>query len=217
MNDNGLSNVISLIKKQKWENLFKRRELMHTAACKEFYANLTVFIYKKKEIARSRVKGVEIEFDNTAASLRMCLVTLGESGSGEKFYDAEDEIQGPAVVVEDVPAVAVQASAQQKETTPSGADPSGQSGHLPESEMLKLQAEFERTRDNRFQADLEKAQAKNARLLALLDKRNPTSLNLRISIAKPTGQTLIIFCTKPSLTNILIFDFHCTKHFHCSF
>ncbi|GAB2271039.1 hypothetical protein Dimus_005890 [Dionaea muscipula] len=37
---------------------------MHTAACKEFYANLTVFFYKKKEITRSRVKGVEIEFDN---------------------------------------------------------------------------------------------------------------------------------------------------------
>ncbi|GAB2283350.1 hypothetical protein Dimus_017866, partial [Dionaea muscipula] len=29
----------------------------------------------------------------------------GESGSGEKFYDAEDEIQEPAVVVEEVPAV----------------------------------------------------------------------------------------------------------------
>ncbi|GAB2301346.1 hypothetical protein Dimus_035375 [Dionaea muscipula] len=64
MNDNDLSNVMSLIKKQKWENLFKRRELMPTAACKEFYANLTVFIYKKKEIAKSRVKGVEIEFDS---------------------------------------------------------------------------------------------------------------------------------------------------------
>ncbi|GAB2292269.1 hypothetical protein Dimus_026517 [Dionaea muscipula] len=37
---------------------------MHTITRKEFYANLTVFIYKKKEIAKSRVKGVEIEFDN---------------------------------------------------------------------------------------------------------------------------------------------------------
>ncbi|GAB2272871.1 hypothetical protein Dimus_007688 [Dionaea muscipula] len=64
MNDNGLSNVMSLIKKQKWENPFKRRELLHTAACKEFYANLTVFIYKKKEIAKLRVKGVEIKFDS---------------------------------------------------------------------------------------------------------------------------------------------------------
>ncbi|GAB2286125.1 hypothetical protein Dimus_020549 [Dionaea muscipula] len=37
---------------------------MHTATFKEFYANLTVFIYKKKEIAKSRVKGVKIEFDS---------------------------------------------------------------------------------------------------------------------------------------------------------
>ncbi|GAB2296596.1 hypothetical protein Dimus_030707 [Dionaea muscipula] len=69
MNDNGLSNVMSLIKKQKWENLFKTRELMHTAASKEFYANLTIFIYKKKEIAKSRVKGVKIEFDSMKLAL----------------------------------------------------------------------------------------------------------------------------------------------------
>ncbi|GAB2284044.1 hypothetical protein Dimus_018524 [Dionaea muscipula] len=36
----------------------------------------------------------------------------GESGSGEKFYDAEDEIQEPAAVVEEVPAVVAQASVQ---------------------------------------------------------------------------------------------------------
>ncbi|GAB2278782.1 hypothetical protein Dimus_013456 [Dionaea muscipula] len=64
MMENGLRNVMEVIQRQKWENLFKGRELMHTAACKEFYANLTVFIYKKKEIAKSRVKGVEIEFDS---------------------------------------------------------------------------------------------------------------------------------------------------------
>ncbi|GAB2273776.1 hypothetical protein Dimus_008555 [Dionaea muscipula] len=40
----------------------------------------------------------------------------GESGSGEKFYDVEDEIQEPTTVEEEVPAVAAQASAQQKET-----------------------------------------------------------------------------------------------------
>ncbi|GAB2285604.1 hypothetical protein Dimus_020048 [Dionaea muscipula] len=49
----------------------------------------------------------------------------GESGSGEKFYDAKDEIQEPVAVVEEVPAMAAQASAQQNETTPSGFDPSG--------------------------------------------------------------------------------------------
>ncbi|GAB2270477.1 hypothetical protein Dimus_005371 [Dionaea muscipula] len=37
---------------------------MHIDACKEFYANLTLYHYKKKEVARSRVRGVEIEFDS---------------------------------------------------------------------------------------------------------------------------------------------------------
>ncbi|GAB2290381.1 hypothetical protein Dimus_024660 [Dionaea muscipula] len=64
MNENGLTELLSLIKRQKWDKLFRRRELMHVAACKEFYANLTVYLYKKKEIARSRVRGVKIELDN---------------------------------------------------------------------------------------------------------------------------------------------------------
>ncbi|GAB2285824.1 hypothetical protein Dimus_020263 [Dionaea muscipula] len=190
------------------------------AACKEFYANLTVFIYKKKEIARSKVKGVEIEFDSMKLAIILDVpghtgisdyikevweeskrrdddneasaeeeneeteapndfdweavideaADQGESGSGEKFYDAEDEIQEPAVVVEEVPAVVAQASAQQKETEAAGVDPSGPSGHIPESVMNKLQAEFKRVRANRFQANMEKAQAENARLLALLQQ-----------------------------------------------
>ncbi|GAB2292341.1 hypothetical protein Dimus_026587, partial [Dionaea muscipula] len=94
----------------------------------------------------------------------------GESGSGEKFCDAEDEIQKPAAVVEEVPAVAAQASAQQKETEVAGVDPSGPSGHIPESVVIKLQADFERARADRIQADLEKAQVENARLLALLQQ-----------------------------------------------
>ncbi|GAB2295067.1 hypothetical protein Dimus_029248 [Dionaea muscipula] len=321
MNDNGLSNVISLIKKQKWENLFKRRDLMHIVACKELYANLTVFIYRKKEIAKSRVKGVEIEFDSmkldsimdvpghTGISeyirdvweeskyikpleimgkftnnslinvarrvqstdmkpfqrfvhfvdyelqygdwltmifeefgvplvdkkgeerkrydycketfLTMCKLKRedgiwwigtgenrrrddapeeevpaenvheeeeegqtdfeweavvdeaaveGESGSGEKFYDAEDEVQESPEENEEVSAVVAPDSAQQKVTETAGVDLSGPSGHLPESVMNRLQAEFERARANRIQADLEKAQAENARLLALLQQ-----------------------------------------------
>ncbi|GAB2288673.1 hypothetical protein Dimus_022991, partial [Dionaea muscipula] len=89
MNDNGLSNVTSLIKKQKWENLFKRRELMHTAACKEFYANLTIFIYKKKEIAKSRVKGVEIEFDSM--KLALILDVPGHIGINEYIKEVWEE------------------------------------------------------------------------------------------------------------------------------
>ncbi|GAB2272151.1 hypothetical protein Dimus_006971 [Dionaea muscipula] len=92
----------------------------------------------------------------------------GESGSGEQFYDAEDEVQESPEVNEEDLAVTAQGSVQPKVTEAAGVDPSAPSGHLPESEMLKIQAEFERTRANRFQADLEKAQAENARLLALL-------------------------------------------------
>ncbi|GAB2302995.1 hypothetical protein Dimus_036985 [Dionaea muscipula] len=80
----------------------------------------------------------------------------GESGSGEKFYDAEDEVQGSPEVNDEVPVVVTQASAQQKETGSSGVDPSCPTGRIPEVVMNKLQVEFERARANRFQANLEK-------------------------------------------------------------
>ncbi|GAB2299059.1 hypothetical protein Dimus_033133 [Dionaea muscipula] len=92
----------------------------------------------------------------------------GESGSGERFYDAEDETQGSPEVQEEIPAAAPQSSAQQKDQTTSGVDPSCPTGRLPEAEFLKFQAEFERKRANRFHDDLEKAKAENTRLLALL-------------------------------------------------
>ncbi|GAB2290673.1 hypothetical protein Dimus_024948, partial [Dionaea muscipula] len=92
----------------------------------------------------------------------------GESGSGEKFYDAEDKDQGSPEVQEETPTAAPQSSAQQKEQGTSGVDPSSPPSRIPEVEMTRLQAEFERKRANRFLADLEKAKAENARLLALL-------------------------------------------------
>ncbi|GAB2284077.1 hypothetical protein Dimus_018553 [Dionaea muscipula] len=92
----------------------------------------------------------------------------GESGSGEKFYDAEDEAQGSPDLHDEIPAEAPQSSAQQKEKGTAGVDPSGPTGRIPEAEFLKFQAEFERKRANRFHDDLEKAKAENARLLALL-------------------------------------------------
>ncbi|GAB2290497.1 hypothetical protein Dimus_024774 [Dionaea muscipula] len=94
----------------------------------------------------------------------------GESGSGEKFYDAEDEAQGSPEVNDEIPTAVTHASAQQKEKESSGVDPSCPTGRIPEAVMNKFQAEFERARANRFQADLEKSQAKNARLLALLQQ-----------------------------------------------
>ncbi|GAB2292356.1 hypothetical protein Dimus_026601 [Dionaea muscipula] len=94
----------------------------------------------------------------------------GESGSGEKFYDAEDEAQGSPEVNDEIPAAVTHASAQQKEKESLGFDPSCPTGRIPEAMMNKFQAEFERARANRFKADLEKAQAENARLLALLQQ-----------------------------------------------
>ncbi|GAB2296024.1 hypothetical protein Dimus_030163 [Dionaea muscipula] len=64
MNDNGLNNVMELIKRQRWENLFKRRELVHIDAVKEFYAKMTVIHLKKKDVVKSKVRGVEVEFDH---------------------------------------------------------------------------------------------------------------------------------------------------------
>ncbi|GAB2283571.1 hypothetical protein Dimus_018077 [Dionaea muscipula] len=92
----------------------------------------------------------------------------GESGSGEKFYDAEDKDQSSPEVNKEIPAAAPQSSAQQKEQGTSGVDPSCPTGRIPEAELLKFQVEFERKRENRFHNDLEKAKAENARLLALL-------------------------------------------------
>ncbi|GAB2280981.1 hypothetical protein Dimus_015598 [Dionaea muscipula] len=194
MIDNGLENVMEIIKRQKWEKLFKRRELVHVNAVKEFYAKLKMRHNRKKDVAKSKVRGVEIEFDHLklasilgvlgnngiceyikevweeskytkpleitrrfANDETIMAARRGESGSGEKFYDAEDEIQEPAAVVEEVPAVVAQASTQQKETEAAGVDPLSPSGRIPEIVMNKLQAEFERARADRIQADLEKA------------------------------------------------------------
>ncbi|GAB2273090.1 hypothetical protein Dimus_007897 [Dionaea muscipula] len=128
---------------------------MHTAACKKFYANLTMFHYKKHEVVRSK----------------------GESGSAEKFYDAEDEVQESAnVIVEDqttpatFPASPADSSTVQKEKTTAGVDPSIPSGSIPDSVVLKLQAELEQAREKRLQADSDEAQAENARLLALVQQ-----------------------------------------------
>ncbi|GAB2298204.1 hypothetical protein Dimus_032274 [Dionaea muscipula] len=92
----------------------------------------------------------------------------GESGSDDQFFDAQMDVEEPVTETSAAPASPGDSSTQQKEQTPSGVDPSAPSGHIPESVMNKLQAEFERA--NRFQADLEKAQAENARLLALLQQ-----------------------------------------------
>ncbi|GAB2288342.1 hypothetical protein Dimus_022675 [Dionaea muscipula] len=73
-----------------------------------------------------------------------------ESGSAEKFYDSEDEVQEAAEVVEEVSEVPAQASAQQKETTAARVDSSIPTGIIPDSVFMSLQAEFERARAKEF-------------------------------------------------------------------
>ncbi|GAB2270971.1 hypothetical protein Dimus_005828 [Dionaea muscipula] len=194
MEDNGLTNVMDLIKRQRWEKLFKRRELVHVDAVKEFYARMTLTHLKKKDVVKTSVRGVVIEFNHLM--LASILGIPGNNGICEyikdvweeskytkpleitrKFANDEtltaarrDEVQESPDVNEEVPTVPTPASAQQKETEAAGVDPSGPSGHIPATVMSKMQAEFERARADRIQADLEKAQAENARLLALLQQ-----------------------------------------------
>ncbi|GAB2268617.1 hypothetical protein Dimus_003572 [Dionaea muscipula] len=140
---------------------------MHIDAVKEFYARLTLSHYKKKEVARSSVRGVEIEFDHLR--LASILDIPGNNGICEYIKDVEEPTkEAPAVPA--LPASPGDSTNQQKEPEAAGVDPSGPSGHIPDSVMSKLQADFERARANRIQADLEKAQAENSRLLALLQQ-----------------------------------------------
>ncbi|GAB2286229.1 hypothetical protein Dimus_020651 [Dionaea muscipula] len=89
MNENGLSNVMEIIKRQKWENLFKRRELVHIDVVKEFYAKMTVIHLKKKDIVKSKVRGIEIEFDHE--KLATILGVPGANGICEYIKEVWEE------------------------------------------------------------------------------------------------------------------------------
>ncbi|GAB2293398.1 hypothetical protein Dimus_027597 [Dionaea muscipula] len=89
MNDNGLSNVIELIKRQRWENLFKKRMLVHVDVMKEFYAKMTVIHLKKKDVVKSSAKGIGIEFDHERPTT--ILVCLEEPESVEYIKEVREE------------------------------------------------------------------------------------------------------------------------------
>ncbi|GAB2297983.1 hypothetical protein Dimus_032064 [Dionaea muscipula] len=89
MKDNGLNNVMELIKRQKWENLFKRRELVHVDSVKKFYARMTVIHLKKKDVVKTSVKGVAIEFDHL--KLASILGIPGNNGICEYIKDVWEE------------------------------------------------------------------------------------------------------------------------------
>ncbi|GAB2280671.1 hypothetical protein Dimus_015298 [Dionaea muscipula] len=86
-----------------------------------------------------------------------------DSESGEKFFDAMDDVEDPASVTDIVPEVIAPAPAipdvlvlvpdQKKGKTAEGVDPSGPSGSMLDFDLLHLQAEFARAlqRNTRFQ------------------------------------------------------------------
>ncbi|GAB2294095.1 hypothetical protein Dimus_028312 [Dionaea muscipula] len=80
---------MELIKRQRWENLFKRRELVHIDAVKEFYAKMSVIHLKKKDIVKSSVKGVVVEFDHE--KLATILGVPGTNGICEYIKDVWEE------------------------------------------------------------------------------------------------------------------------------
>ncbi|GAB2288335.1 hypothetical protein Dimus_022668 [Dionaea muscipula] len=93
------------------------------------------------------------------------------SGSDDKFYDVQVEVEAPADEVpaaSEFPASPADSTTVQKEKAPAGVDPSALTGSIPDSVFVSLQADFERAQANRIQAELERAQANNTRLLALL-------------------------------------------------
>ncbi|GAB2283310.1 hypothetical protein Dimus_017828 [Dionaea muscipula] len=80
---------MELIKRQRWENLFKKRLLVHVDAVKEFYAKMTVIHLKKKDIVKSKVRGVDLEFDNE--KLATILGVLGKNGICEYIKEVWED------------------------------------------------------------------------------------------------------------------------------
>ncbi|GAB2265374.1 hypothetical protein Dimus_000433 [Dionaea muscipula] len=135
---------------------------------------MTVTHLKKKDIVKSSVKGVVIEFDHDKLASILDVPEnngiWGESGSDDQFFDAQVDVEEPVIETPAAPDVVAQDSAHRRRRSIGSRPSAGPSGHLPESVMNKLQADFERARADRIQADLEKAQAENVRLLALLQQ-----------------------------------------------
>ncbi|GAB2278937.1 hypothetical protein Dimus_013607 [Dionaea muscipula] len=128
MNKNGLRNVMKVIKRQKWEKFFKRRELVHVDAVKEFYAKLTMSHNRKKDVAKSKVRGVEIVFDHLMLASILGIpgnngIFQGESGSDDQFFDAQVNVKDPVIEAPTAPAFPASpgdSTNQQKEQTPAG-------------------------------------------------------------------------------------------------
>ncbi|GAB2284098.1 hypothetical protein Dimus_018571 [Dionaea muscipula] len=109
---------------------------------------MIVIHLKKKDIVKSKVRGIEIEFDHEKLATIQKLEALENyRGDSTRCYTRFNSAKDKGIA---------------------GVDPSGPTSR--EADFLKFQAEFERKRANRFHDELEKAKAENAKLLALLHK-----------------------------------------------
>ncbi|GAB2295480.1 hypothetical protein Dimus_029646 [Dionaea muscipula] len=115
---------------------------------------MSVVHLKKKDVVKSKVRGVDIEFDHE--KLATILGVPGKNGICEYIKDVWEESKYTK------PLEITRRFANDENLM------KARRVKIPEAVMTKLQAEFERKRANRFHADLEKAKAENARLLALL-------------------------------------------------
>ncbi|GAB2281110.1 hypothetical protein Dimus_015718 [Dionaea muscipula] len=69
--------------------LFKKRLLVHVDDVKEFYAKMTVTHLKKKDVVKSEVRGVDLEFDNE--KLATILGVPGKNGICEYIKEVWEE------------------------------------------------------------------------------------------------------------------------------
>ncbi|GAB2286219.1 hypothetical protein Dimus_020643 [Dionaea muscipula] len=82
------------------------------------------------------------------------------SGSDDKFYDTQVEVEALAnevLAAPAFPASPADSSTVQKEKAPAGVDPSAPTGSIPNSVFMSLQAELEHARADRIQTKLDRA------------------------------------------------------------
>ncbi|GAB2303572.1 hypothetical protein Dimus_037558 [Dionaea muscipula] len=135
---------------------------------------MSVIHLNKKDVVKSKVRGVEMEFDHE--KLATILGIPGNNGICEYVKDVWEESKyiKPLEITKRLTGSARRDSSDGSTKFGSTKEQAAESrpscliGRIPEAELLKFQAEFERKRANRFHDDLEKAKAENARLLALL-------------------------------------------------
>ncbi|GAB2290932.1 hypothetical protein Dimus_025191 [Dionaea muscipula] len=147
---------------------------------------MTLIHLKKKDVVKTSVSGVAIEFDHL--KLAFILGIPGNNGICEYIKDvweeskytkrleitrkfANDETLTAARRVKSTPASPRTIHGSAESNRSSKESTLGWSiRHIPDSRNEQVVTEFERAGANRFQADLEKAQVENTRLLASLQQ-----------------------------------------------